>query len=123
MSASDRLTTSVEHREGVVLVAVGCEIDAISAPILDRAISEALADKPPALVLDFSRVQFLAAAGLRVLSKTQDAVGKSANSALVSSSGIISKTIRLVGLDATFSLCKTVDDALSSVSTNMESRG
>jgi anti-sigma B factor antagonist len=122
MAASELITTSVEHRKGAVVLVVGGEIDSSTASILDTAVSEALADKPPALVLDFSRVQFLAAAGLRVLLKTRDAVGSSANLALVSSSGVISKVVRLVGLDATFSLCKTVDDALTSVSTNMESR-
>jgi anti-anti-sigma factor len=123
MGASELITTSVEHRNGAVLLAVEGEIDSCTAPILTTAISEALADKPPALVLDFSRVQFLAAAGLRVLLKTKDTVGSSANFALVCSSGVISKVIRLFGLDATFSLCKTVDDALASVSRNMESRG
>jgi anti-sigma B factor antagonist len=123
VAASDLITTSVEHRKGVVLLAVEGDIDSCSAPILNTVIFEVLADKPSALVLDFSRVQFLAAAGLRVLAKTKDTVGSSANLALVCPSRVISKEIRLVGLDATFSLCKTVDDALESVSTKTQSRG
>ena len=85
--------------------------------------SEALADKPSALVIDLSGVQIIASAGLRVLLQTKDKVGGSADLAVVSSGGAISKVIRLAGLDATFLLYKTVDDALASVSTNMESRG
>jgi anti-sigma B factor antagonist len=123
MPANDLITTSVEHRQGVVVLAVGGEIDTNTAPILHTAISEALADKPSALVIDLSGVQIIASAGLRVLLQTKDKVGGSADLAVVSSGGAISKVIRLAGLDATFLLYKTVDDALASVSTNMESRG
>jgi anti-sigma B factor antagonist len=123
MPANDLITTSVEHRQGVVVLAVGGDIDTNTAPILHTAISQALADKPPALVIDLSGVQIIASAGLRVLLQTKDKVGGSAGLAVVSSGGAISKVIRLAGLDATFVLYKTVDDALASVCTNLESRG
>jgi anti-sigma B factor antagonist len=123
MPANDLITTSVEHHQGVVVLAVGGDIDTNTAPILHTAISQALADKPPALVIDLSGVQIIASAGLRVLLQTKDKVGGSADLAVVSSGGAISKVIRLAGLDATFVLYKTVDDALASVSTNLESRG
>ncbi len=123
MPTNDLITTSVEHRQGVVVLAVGGEIDTNTAPILHTVISQAIADKPSALVIDLSGVQFIASAGLRILVQTKDKVGGSADLAVVSSGGVISKLIRLIGLDATFLLSKTVDDALASVSTNMESRG
>jgi len=121
MPADELITTSVEYRQGVAVLGVSGEIDVNTAPILDTAICEALADRPSALVLDLSSVQFFSAAGLRVLSHSKE-VGGSTRLALVSSGGVVSTVIRLIGLDATFSLYKTVDDALASVSKVMESR-
>jgi anti-sigma B factor antagonist len=122
MPADELITTSVEYRQGVVVLGVSGEIDVNTAPILNTAICEALAGRPSALVLDLSRVRFLSAAGLRVLAQTADQIGGSTHLALVSSGGVVNTVIRLIGLDATFSLYKTVDDALASVSKVMESR-
>jgi anti-sigma B factor antagonist len=122
MPADELISTSVEYRQGVVVVVVEGDVDLSTAPILHRAICEALAEKPSALVLDFSGVKFFACAGLRVLSQTRDEVGGSAALAVVSSS-VVSNVIRFIRPDATILLCKTVDEALASVYTNIESRG
>src|SRR5690348_15349555 len=123
MPTDELITTSVEYRRGgVAVLVVSGEIDVKTAPILDTAVREALADRPPALVLDLSRVQFFSAAGLRVLAQTEDQIVGSTHLALVSSGGVDNWMIRLIMLDATSSLYKTVDDALASVSKVMESR-
>jgi anti-sigma B factor antagonist len=120
MPADELITTSVEYRGGAVVLVVGGEIDLNTAPILHTAICEALAGRPTLLVLDLSRVAFFAAAGLGVLLQTEDMVGGKAPLALVCSGEIVSKVIRLVGLDTAFSLYETVDAALASISQGTE---
>ena len=78
MVVNDPITTSVEHRDGVTVLAVGGEIDMLSAPMLERAIAGVLADDPCALVIDLMEVEFLASAGLQILAATREKLGESA---------------------------------------------
>jgi anti-sigma B factor antagonist len=123
MRADELITTSVEHRrQGVVVLVVRGEIDACTAPRLDTAIRQALAEMPAVLVLDFAGVEFFTAAGLRVLLQAKDR-GSSAHVVLVCSGGVVNHLIQLTGLDATFLVYRTVNDALASMATNLQSHG
>ncbi|OOK71032.1 STAS domain protein [Mycobacterium kansasii] len=50
-----------------VVLAVSGEVDMLTAPQLAEAIQTALAAGPPALIVDLSKVDFLASAGMTVL--------------------------------------------------------
>ena len=115
MLENDPITTSVEHRDGVTVLAVGGEIDMVSGPMLERAIAGVLADDPPALVIDLMEVEFLAAAGLGILAATREKVGESARFAVAAQGLITSRVIRLVGLDEFLSLHETRQDALTAM--------
>ena len=67
MTTTEPLMTSVEHRYGVTVLAVGGEIDMVTAPRLEKAIDDVLADDPPTLVIDLTDVTLLASVGLRLL--------------------------------------------------------
>ena len=69
MTTTEPLMTSVEHRYGVTVLAVGGEIDMVTAPRLEKAIDDVLADDPPALVIDLTEVTFLASVGLQLLAR------------------------------------------------------
>src|SRR5690348_8795176 len=100
MPTDELITTSVKYRRGgdAVHEVIG-EIDVKTAPSLDKAVREDLANRPPALVLDLSRVQFFSAAGLRVFAQTEDQMAGSTHLALVSSGGVDSWMIRLIMFD------------------------
>lgn len=102
-----------------MVLAVGGEIDVTTAPALETAIADVLADEPSILVIDFSGVQFLGSAGLRILAQTAEKVGESAHFAVVASGPVTSRPIQVTGLDDTFSLYATVDDALCAIGTNI----
>ena len=65
MTGTEPITTSVEHRYGVAVLAVGGEIDMVTAPQFEKAIDDVLADDPATLVIDLTEVTFLASEGLR----------------------------------------------------------
>jgi anti-sigma B factor antagonist len=117
LSAPDPITTSVAHREGVAVVTIGGEIDLSTAPAFEAAIAGALDDDPPVLVIELSKVRFMASVGLRILAATQEKVSKSARVAIVASNPATSRPIQLTGLDKIMSLYPTLDDALTAVDT------
>ena len=67
MTGTEPITTSVQHRYGIAVLAVGGEIDMLTAPQFEKAIDDVLADDPPTLVIDLTEVTLLASVGLRPL--------------------------------------------------------
>jgi anti-anti-sigma factor len=115
LSATDPITISVGNREGVVVLAVGGEVDLVTIPALEEAIGGVVADNPAGLVIDLSGVEFLASAGLRLLAATHEEVGKSAPFAVVARGPATRRPIQLTGLDEAFPLYQTLEDALTDV--------
>ena len=54
----------------VVLIAVAGDLDMLTAPLLDDAIHAALRKQPTAMIVDLTRVVFLAAAAMNLLVAT-----------------------------------------------------
>ncbi|WP_293315220.1 STAS domain-containing protein [Mycobacterium sp.] len=116
MSAPDSITTVVEDREGVSVISVSGEIDLVTAPALEQAIGTVVADGPTALVIDLSGVEFLGSVGLKILAATYEKLGvKSAEFGVVARGPATRRPIHLTGLDKTFPLYPTLDDALTAV--------
>lgn len=64
---SQSVTVAVEaHGQAVVLVVAG-EIDLLTAPQFQEALTRALEDRPETLVVDLSKVEFMGSAGLAAL--------------------------------------------------------
>jgi anti-anti-sigma factor len=116
------MATSVEHRQGVAVLTVEGEVDVTTAPVLHRAIADALVDEPSALVIDLSAVQFLASAGLQILVEANDEVRGRADLAVVATGPATRRPIQLTGLDSMFSLHNSLDDALLAVSKDADGR-
>ena len=115
MSESDAITTSVERRDDITLLAVGEVVDLATAPALEEAIDELLAEEPKALIVDLSEVTFLASVGLRLLVSTHEKVSKSGEFAVVASGPVTSRPIQLTQLDEVFAMYPTLDEALTDV--------
>lgn len=97
------------------MLAVGGEIDLVTAPSFEKAINEVLADEPRNLVIDLSGVTFLASAGLQLLVSTNERIGGSAGFAVVADGPSTSRPIELTDLDKIFDLFSSLDDALSAL--------
>jgi anti-anti-sigma factor len=98
-----------------VVLTVSGEVDMLSAPQLAEAIRTALAAGPAALIVDLSKVDFLASAGMTVLVTAQAEVVPPTRFAVVANGPATSRPIKLMGLDTILSLYSTLDSALSRI--------
>ncbi|OBK11119.1 STAS domain-containing protein [Mycobacterium asiaticum] len=115
MSAPDSITATVSDHDGTIVLSIGGEIDLVTAPALEEAIGEVLTDNPVALIIDLSGVEFLGSVGLKILAATFEKLGDSAGFGVVARGPATRRPIHLTGLDKTFPLYPTLDDALSGV--------
>lgn len=116
MPAKDPITTSVSYEDGVAVLAVEGEIDLATIPAFEAAIAEALAQRPSALIVDMSAVDFLASAGLQALVSTHENVSGAAGFAVVADGPSTSRPIELTGLDQILSLHTSLSEAKAAVS-------
>lgn len=91
-----------------VVVTVSGEVDMLSAPRLAEAIHTALAAQPAALIVDLSKVAFLASAGITVLVTAQAEVVPPTRFAVVANGAATSRPIKLMGIDSVLSLHSTL---------------
>jgi len=115
LSAADPITTSVARRDGAAVVSVGGEIDLSTAPAFEEAIAEALADNPPVLAIELSKVTFMASVGLRILAAINEKAGDSTRVAVVADNQAATRPIQLTGLDSVVTLYPTLDEALDAL--------
>jgi anti-sigma B factor antagonist len=97
------------------VVRVSGEIDLVTAPALEQAIGAVVADSPSALVIDLSAVEFLGSVGLKILAATYEKLATSTQFGVVAHGPATRRPIHLTGLDKTFPLYSTLDDALTGV--------
>lgn len=98
-----------------VVLTVSGEVDMLSSPRLAEAIATALATKPAALIVDLSKVGFLASAGMTVLVTAQAEVEAPTQFAVVANGPATSRPIKLMGIDTVLALYSTLDGALSGI--------
>jgi anti-anti-sigma factor len=87
----------------------------LNAPRLAEAIHAALATRPTALIVDLSKVAFLASAGMSVLVAAQAEVVPPTRFAVVAEGAATSRPMKLVGIDSTIALYRTLDSALAGI--------
>jgi len=113
LSINESITTSVQYRDDIVVLAVGEVVDLDTAPVLEDAIDRVLDEDPKALIIDLSAVTFLASVGLRLLVTTHERIGRAGRFAVVASNPATSRPIQLTNLDDVFALYPTLDDAVA----------
>jgi anti-sigma B factor antagonist len=96
-----------------VVLSVIDEVDILSAPQLAEAICEALRNAPTGLIVDLTKVNFLASVGMSVLVAAQEAADAlSVPFGIVAEGAATSRPIRLLGIDAILALYPALGDAL-----------
>lgn len=110
---------TIEERriDGVVVVAVGGTVDAITAPQLDSAICAAAATTPAAIVVDLGAVDFLASSGMGVLLAAHANLAPGVRLVVVADGPATSRPLRLVGIADIVGVFADLDEALSAVGT------
>lgn len=115
LATTDRITISVEHRDAIAVLAVGGDIDLSTAPALEAAVADVLAEEPAGLIVQLSAVDFMGSVGLRILVATQQQFGAADRFAVVADGPATSRPIQLTGLDETLSLYPTLDEAVTAL--------
>jgi anti-anti-sigma factor len=98
-----------------VVLTVSGEVDMLSAPQLSDAIQTVLAARPAALIVDLSKVDFLASAGMTVLVTAHAEVVPPTRFAVVARGAATSRPLKLMGIDSVLALYTTLDGALSAI--------
>ncbi|BBZ46539.1 STAS domain-containing protein [Mycobacterium parmense] len=98
-----------------VVLTVSGEVDMLTSPQLAEAIHTALAGRPAALIVDLTKVDFLASAGMTVLVTAQAEAVAPTQFAVVANGAATSRPIKLMGIDSVLALHSTLDSALSSL--------
>ena len=100
----------IEHR---VILRIDGRLDAASAPILERKINSLIDEDHYHLILDFTRVDYLSSAGMRVLlSATKKLKSKKGALILFSLVDDVNEVIKMAGFDKILHICSSEKEAL-----------
>jgi len=97
----------------VVLIAVAGDLDMLTVPLLDDAIHAALRKQPTALIVDLTRVVFLAAAAMNLLVATHHEITPTTRFRVVADGPGTSRPMKIIGIDSVIALYRTLGDALA----------
>ena len=108
------LRVDIEARPDHALVTAAGEIDAATSDTVADAVTHALEDGFPLVVVDFARVTFIDSTGLGMLVKSHRlAVAAAAHFAVVHPSPQTRKLIGVLGLDQLLHVHDSLEDALA----------
>src|SRR6478609_7945647 len=113
--AGNDCTLEERRVDGVSVVGVTGVVDMLTAPDLEKAISEAAKSSPSAVVVDMTAVEFLASAGMGVLIAAQDELAPAVRFAVVAEGPATSRPLKLVGVTDVVDLYPTLDEALTAL--------
>lgn len=111
----DELEVEEFWLDRIVVVAAAGAVDIVTAPRLTEAISVAAAKSPAGMIVDLSKVDFLASAGISVLVAAHAKVTPNARFGVVADGPATSRPITLLGIEIT--LYRTLQDALDDLNT------
>ncbi|PIS03366.1 MAG: anti-sigma factor antagonist [Chlamydiae bacterium CG10_big_fil_rev_8_21_14_0_10_42_34] len=111
MSAGLRIELEeIEHR---VILRIDGRLDAASAPILDRKMSDLIEEDHNLLILDFTQIDYLSSAGMRVLlSAAKKLKGKKGELILFAVSDDVGEIIKMAGFDKILHIVSSEKEAL-----------
>ena len=98
-------------------------VDMLTAPDLERQISEALARNPSAVIIDLSLVEFISSRGLWVLLDTYKKCSSTIGFAVVADGPATLRPMKVMGLTDVFSVRTTLADALADFALPESARG
>ena len=96
----------------MVVVSVTGDLDLLTTPQLDHAIRSAMRTEPTALIIDLTRVDFLASIGMNLLVATRDEIAPTTRFGVVADGPATSRPMKLIGIDTMIAVYQTLGDAL-----------
>lgn len=107
------LHIELEEIENRLILRIDGRLDAASAPLLERKINQLIEEEKHLLALDFSRVDYLSSAGLRVLlSETKKLKAKKGGLVLFSLGDDVMEVIKMAGFEKILHIFSSEKEAL-----------
>ncbi len=107
------LKMAVEEIDRKIVVRLEGRIDAATAPLLERKLDHLLEQKHWQILLDFTQVEYLSSAGMRVLlSTTKKLKVHKGQLILFALTEEVAEIVRLAGFDKILHLCSSEKEAL-----------
>ena len=107
------LRIELEQLEHRIILRIEGRIDAASAPILERKIESLIGEEHHILIFDFTRVDYLSSAGMRVLlSAARKLKAKKGDLILFGISDDVAEILKMAGFDKILHIVSTEAQAL-----------
>ncbi len=107
------LQIHLEEIDKKLVVRIEGRIDAASAPVLDKKLEQLIEEKHREILLDFTRVDYLSSAGMRVLlAVTKRLHSLKGDLTLFALDADVFDIIRVAGLDKVLHICSNEQEAL-----------
>jgi len=107
------LTMNVDEIDKKIVVRLEGRIDAATAPLLERKLNHLLEGKHHHVLLDFTQVEYMSSAGMRVLlSTTKKLKAHKGHLVLFALTEEVAEIVRLAGFDKILHLCSSEKEAL-----------
>ncbi|HET9255171.1 MAG TPA: STAS domain-containing protein, partial [Pseudonocardiaceae bacterium] len=110
---AEDLRVTVEARGDAIVLAVAGELDMLTAGGLRQAIVTVLDSRPRVLVVDLSKVEFMASAGMNVLVEADEAAGSATLLRVVATGNVTMRPLRVTGLAEYLAVFESLDAALA----------
>ena len=101
--------------ERAVVIAAWGDLDLATAPQLADAIEAAARKEPAALIVDLSRIDFLASVGMTVLITAHRDIVPLMRFGVVADGASTSRPLKMIGIDTIVDVYNTLDEALEAV--------
>ena len=94
-----------------VVVSASGVVDMLTSPLLEASLTTSLKQKPAAIIVDLSEVEFLASAGMGVLVAAREQAASDIRFGVVASGPATSRPLTLIGLADIIGLYPTLAEA------------
>lgn len=114
MGLSERKTDfNLEQKGNVMILRINGRLDAVSSPLVEKRVFEAVSEGSSNLVMDMSHVGYLSSAGMRMLlSTTKKLRAMSGKLAVCNVTTSVVDILKMSGFDHTLHIFKTEEEAL-----------
>ncbi len=107
------LQIDLEEVDKKMILRLNGRLDAASSPILEKKMQSLIEDNHLLILLDFSQVDYLSSAGMRLLlSMTKKLIAKEGYLVIFSLSDDVKEVIKIAGFEKILNICNQEQEAL-----------